>query len=354
MSKATSYWYQLRLTAAVRTDFYAALASMTGAAGRIPLGQALQEAQVEFERQRHVLHPLVQEILHRMKGGGKKNIKSLKLGDVLIGLVPPNEAMMIKAGEERGDPAMGLVQAAKHVRNEAELMSIVRSGLALVMLYTLAMIGIYFFFSFQIIPQMEQAAPRHLWPQTAKQFAFVADHIVFFSIGLLLILVGLYFCFEYLKNNLTGRTRNFLDSHVWPFTTIRLLNSSAVLSSLSGFINAGVPFQQAIDSISQNSNRYLSHKFSVIRKSIKQGKSDYVSLLSCQLLPKERAWMVSLYGRTSDFGHSLEHISDDFIKYSVSRTKTITSFVSYAGLVAVAASISWVAISLYAIVGSVK
>lgn len=354
MSNATSFWYRLRLTASVRTDFYSALASMTGPAGRIPLGQALQEAQIEFAKQKHLLHPLLQEILNRMKGGGKRRSQSLKLGDVLIGLVPPNEAMMIKAGEERGDPAMGLVQAAKHVRNEAELMSIVRGGLFLVMLYTVAMIAIYFFFSLQIIPQMEQAAPRHLWPQSARQFAFVADNIVFFSAALLSTLIALYFGFEYLKNNLTGRTRNFLDDHIWPFTTTRLINSSAVLSSLSGFIRAGVPFQMAIDAVSQNSNRYLNHKFSLVRKSIKQGKSDYVSLLSCQLIPQERAWMVSLYGRTSDFGQSLEHIADEFIKFSVAKTKTITSFVSIAGLVVVAASISWVAISLYAIVGSVK
>ncbi len=234
MKKIKRILFQIRLTTDIRAKLYGALASMTGPAGGIPLGAALSEMEAEYRKQKHFLHPLLQEVMRRMKGGGSKRVslegreaQTLKLGDVLLGLVPNNEAMIIRSGEEQGNISLGLLQAAKYARSQSEIIKIIRSGVSRVLWYALMMSVIYYYFSLEIIPQMEQAAPRHRWTQAAQSFGFVADHIIAFIIGFFLFIAFIYWAFNYLKKNLTGPVRNFLDRNIWPFTTVRLQMNSA-------------------------------------------------------------------------------------------------------------------------------
>lgn len=354
--------YRLRLTSAVRADFYSVLASLTGSAGRIPLGTALMEMESELRKQKHMLRPLLQEVVRRMHGGRRPmdhthahgGRASLKLGDALLAFVPAAEAMMIKAGEERGDVSTGLKQAAVIATSQAEVQSILRAGLFLVSLYAVVMVGIYFFYSAEIIPELERAVPRAKWPANARTFAYVADHIVAFSAGLFGLLALIWRLFIALNANLTGTTRNFLDEYVWPFTMSRRLHCFAVLSGLSGFVKTGVPFQTAIDSLASSASRYMRHKFQRVRHEVKLGRPDYVALLSCGLFPADSAWIINLYGRTADFGASLEHIADGYIDHLLKSAKKTTEIINVLGIMCVAALVMWISSTLYSMQGAIR
>ena len=362
MKRSTALLYKIRLTSDVRADFYGALSSLTGASGRIPLGTALVEMEAELRKQKHFLNPLLKEILSRMRGGKRvsirngngEGIKSLKLGDALLGYMPTNEAMMIKAGEERGDVSSGLKQAAKIAKSQAEIQSIIRAGMFMVLLYAIVMVGIYYFYSAEIIPVLEQSTPRAKWPRNAQLFAFVADHIIAFSAGLFGSLILIWRTFILLNAKLTGPIRDFFDDHLWPFTMSRSLNCYAVLSGLSGFVKTGVPFQTAIDSLSGSSSRYMKHKFQMVRHSVKLGRPDYVSLLSCGLFPKDQAWVIHLYGKTSDFGESLEHIANEYIDHLTKRAKKLTDIISVLGIMCVAGLVMWISSTLYSMSGTIR
>lgn len=352
--------YKVRLNSTVRADFYGVLSSLTGANGRIPLGTALVEMEAELRKQKHFLTPLLREVLSRMRGGKRvsirsgEGIKSLKLGDALIGYMPTNEAMIIKAGEERGDVSTGLKQAATIAKSQSEIQSIIRAGLFMVLLYAIVMVGIYFFYSAEILPELERAIPRAKWPKNAQLFAFVADHIVAFSAGLFASLIFIWRLFILLNANLTGTVRDILDDHVWPFTMSRRLHCFAVLSGLSGYVKSGVPFQTAIDGLSGSASRYMRHKFQMVRHSIKLGRPDYVSLLSCRLFPKDQAWIIHLYGKTSDFGESLEHIAGEYIEDLIKRAKKITDIISVLGIMFIASMVMWISSTLYSMQGSIR
>ncbi|WP_375576618.1 type II secretion system F family protein [Paracidovorax oryzae] len=354
--------YRLRLTSAVRADFYSVLASLTGTAGRIPLGTALVKMESELRKQRHLLRPLLQEVIRRMHGGrrpldassGHGGRTSLKLGDALLIFVPAAEAMMVKAGEERGDVSTGLKQAAVIATSQAEIQSIIRAGLFLVTVYAVVMVGIYYFYSAEIIPELERAVPRAKWPANAQAFAYVADHIFFFSAGLFALLAAVWRVFILLNANLTGATRNALDAYVWPFTMSRRLHCFAVLSGLSGFVKTGVPFQTAIDSLSSSASRYMRHKFQLVRHEIKLGRPDYVALLSCDLFPADRAWIINLYGQTADFGASLEHIADGYIDHLIKSAKKTTEIINVLGIMCVAALVMWISSALYSMQGAIR
>ncbi|WP_198970944.1 type II secretion system F family protein [Xylophilus sp. ASV27] len=361
MKRLTALAFKLRLTSAVRADFYGVLSSLTGSSGRIPLGTALVEMEAELRKQKHYLAPLLKEIVTRMRGGkrlsvrsGTEGVKSLKLGDALLGFMPVNEAMMIKAGEERGDVSMGLKQAARIAKSQADIQSIVRSGLFMVLLYAMVMVAIYYFYSAQIIPELERATPRAKWPRNAQVFAFVADHITAFSAALFGLLVLAWRLFIVANARLTGAVRDILDDHVWPFTMSRNMHCYAVLSGLSGFVKTGVPFQTAIDSMAGSSSRYMQHKFQIVRHSIKLGRPDYVSLLSSRLFPKDQAWIIQLYGKTSDFGESLEHIANGYIDNLLKRAKRLTDVISIVGVMCVAALVTWISSTLYSMQSAIR
>lgn len=196
--------FQIRLTTDIRAKLYGALASMTGPAGGIPLGAALSEMESEYRKQKHFLHPLLQEVMRRMKGGGSKRVslegreaQTLKLGDVLLGLVPNNEAMIIRSGEEQGNISLGLLQAAKYARSQSEIIKIIRSGVSRVLWYALMMSVIYYYFSLEIIRKWskrlqgtdgrKQPKVLDLWQITSLLSLLVSFYLLLSFIGRLTI-----------------------------------------------------------------------------------------------------------------------------------------------------------------------
>lgn len=353
--------FNLRLTSETRANLYGALASMTGPAGGLALGMALSEMEDEFRKQKHYLHPLILEIIRRMKGGGAKRksysdsaTKTLRLGDVLMGLVPSNEAMLIRSGEEQGNISYGLAQAATHASGQSELIQIIRSGVSRFVLYAVMMVAIYFLFSIEILPQMDEAVPRSKWSIAAQRFGYIADHIIIVCIGFLLSLLLLYIAFNFMRKNLTGRTRAFLDKHIWPFTTVRLMNSSATLSSLSGFLRTGVPFKTALMSMSEGADPYMMSKLDHIKRLTQQGKEPHIALTTSDLFPEEHKWIIRVYGRTTDFGSALENIAKQFYDLAIKKAKTTAVIAEILGTLAIAFSILWIAATIYGIVGSLK
>lgn len=346
---------RLFITASVRREWYEVLASMTDGVARMNISTVLKEMQHEFKNTSHPMAPVVQQVITRMTGGrGSVAIESLRLGDSLKGLVPDNEAMMVKAGEERGELSRGLRQASFYVGSSDELVSLLRTSVATFAMYALGIVAMNLFFSFNLLPQMEKSSPRYRWPSFAQSYGWVADHMIIVSIIALLLCVGMWFLGRYLIINWRGKGRDFADQYIWPFTTARLMNASALLMGLSGFVKTGAPFSEAIAHVSHGAAPYMRSKYQLIKRGLKDGKPDYEALLSAKLVPAEREWIIRSYGKTADFGSALEQVSKDFMKYAVRRTAVMSKGLNVAFLIVVAANIGWVGSTVAAIVKSVR
>ena len=356
MSDKLPFHQRIRIGWRDRQEMYEVLGVMTGPQGGIALNTALKDMEIEFRESKHPLYPLIKELNHRMRGGRSTSSKSTSLfmGDCLQGLVPANEAMMIRAAESRGSVSQGLLHASEYVGAIKELVSIIRQSMFLIVIYIVAILGLYAFFSYSILPQLSDTIPRHKWPKYAQNFGWVADHlyiIVPAVIGFVLVAV---FISRYLMANMTGNTRTFLDKHIWPFTTQRLLNASALLAGLSGFFSAGVPFSSAISALKKSSDRYMQSKHHIIQGELQEGKNDHNALLATELIPRKFAWIVSCHGRTSGFGVKLGDISKQFISHAIQKAKQTASVLFFAGLFMVGMNLLWVIISFYGIVQQIK
>ena len=350
-----SFLERLQIDAKVRREWYDVLASMTDDKTRMAVSSALRKMSKEFETTRHPMAPLVRELILRMTGGGRSGAsESLRLGDSLKGLVPANEATMIKSGEQLGDVSRGLRQASYYVGSSDGLVEQVRTALALSGTYALVIFAMYVFFSIDLLPQMELVSKRSSWPIAAQRFGYVADHIFLFGGIVGAVAVGLWTLVKYLSKNWFGRGRDFADRHIWPFTTIRLMNASGLLLSLSGYVQAGSPFDAAIDSMAESADPYMLNKFHAIRRAGRSGKEDFNALLESGLVPKERAWIIRCYGETSDFGLAIEKIAREFVSYATDRTARMAKRLNLVALFLVAANIGWVAMTVASIVKSVK
>lgn len=350
-------WQRFRITTKMRKEMYGLLASMTAKdGGGIPIATGLRDMDIEFAASNHALSPLLREVNRRMRGESsvKGQSLSLRLGDCLIGLVPDNEAMMIKAGEDQGDIARGLRTAESFVGATEKLIETVRAGLFLVGIYVVMVIAMFIGFSLAILPQMEATVERKFWPGYAKAFGFVADHMIIFVVCVLAFLTLVVFIFNHMRKNMVGHVRQKLDEYLWPFTTVRLLNSSAMLAGLSGFLQAQVPFQTAINTMSRSADRYMQDKYRQMNIFIRNGSRDYEAVLGCKLIPREYGWIIGMSGKTSDFAQKLDHIATEFIKYAVKRTERTVVYMNFAGMALVAANIAWIALSMFGIVMSLK
>lgn len=346
---------RLFITGAVRREWYEVLASMTDGVTRLNVSTVLKEMQHEFKTARHPMFPVVQQVITRMTGGRSSvAIESLRLGDSLKGLVPDNEAMMVKAGEERGELARGLRQAAFYVGSSDELVGLLRAAVASFAMYALGIIAMNLFFAFNLLPEMEKSSPRHRWPGFAQTYGWVADHMIIVAIAALFICLGMWFLVKYLIVNWHGKGRDFADQYVWPFTTARLMNSSALLMGLSGFVKTGAPFSEAIANVSNGAAPYMRSKFQLIKRGLKEGKPDYEALLVAKLVPQEREWIIRSYGKTSDFGKALEQVAQDFMKYALKRTAVMSKGLNLVFMIIVAANIGWVGSTVAAIVKAVR
>ena len=346
---------RIQIDAKVRKEWYDVLASMTDDKTRMAVSSALRKMNEEFKATRHPMAPLVKELIVRMTGGGRRGATdSLRLGDSLKGLVPANEATMIKSGEQLGDVSKGLRQASYYVGSSDGLVEQVRMAMALSGTYALVVFAMYVFFSIDLLPQMELVSKRTSWPIAAQRFGFVADHIIAFGCIAGALIVGAWILVKYLARNWHGRGRDFADRNIWPFTTIRLMNSSGLLLGLSGFIQAGSPFDAAIGSMSETADPYMKTKFQAIRRAGKSGKEDFNALLESGLIPRDRAWIIRCYGETADFGEAIEKIAREFVTYATAKTARMAKRLNLVAMFLVAANIGWVAMTVASIVKSVK
>lgn len=350
---ALTFVQRLQIDARARKEWYGVLSSMTDDKTRIPVSAALRKMIEEFKAQRHPMGPLVGELIKRMTGGSSAS-GSLRMGDSLKGLVPANEATMVKAGEELGDISRGLRQAAYYVGSTDGLVSQVRTATSLSMTYLMILFALYAFFAIELLPQMEAVNKRVNWPVAAQRFGFVSDHIFIIG-GIVACLVAVvWFLVKWLARNWTGRGRDFADRYIWPFTTIRLMNASGMLLGLSGFIQAGSPFDAAIGHMAEAADPYMLDKYKGIRRAGKSGKEDFNALLSVGLIPDDRAWIIRCYGETADFGLAIEKIAREFVEYATEKTERLAKRLNLFLMGFVALNIGWVAMTVASIVKSVK
>lgn len=323
-----------------------------------PVFDVLDEMGSEFARIRHPLSPVVSEAMARMRGGGTDVRAEAQdrrtFGKVLLGLVPDNEAMLIDAGESSGRLADGCQRAAEYMQSMKRLRSEVTDPLKEPLFLFALLIGVLVFFSLQVLPAFSQMAPRATWPAYSQWYGRLADLAIPIAIASVATLVVLGGWFSWAAANWTNTMRTTADKGLWPFTLLTQMNSASMLTSLAGFVAAGVPFGQAVDRLSGSANAYMRTIYGQLTMELRSGRSPYDAITALHIVPKGQHWLIRLYGRSTDFSGAMERLAKETIDVAIGRTKTAFGVLNLVLKILVAGFILWSLGSMFGVVDTVR
>jgi toxin co-regulated pilus biosynthesis protein E len=222
------------------------------------------------------------------------------LASQLQGLVPDNEAMLIQAGDVSGKLALGLENAAKLLGAKQALYLTLQGALIKPLTYFVSLCALLLYFSWVIFPQFEAVLPKANWSSGMLELAWVADHVV----TLILVFVGnlglLMAWFYWALPGLIHPWRVVLDRHCFPFNVYATLSGSYFLTALSGFIDAGLPFSNAVQSIRACANPYLTHQCDLLLMSLKRGQTPARALTQISIIARPFHWLILVYAMSLD------------------------------------------------------
>lgn len=346
---------RFRITAKHRQDWYRAMSKACGDGKSVYV--VLERLATEYSRTRHPLAPLLRELIRRMtgvQGGGAMKGARVTIGTDLIGLVPTNEANLIDAGESSGKMEVGFLRAAEYLQATQRLKNEILDPLKEPVFLLLLLMGVLTFFSYQILPTFENIAPRANWPRGAQWYGAIADKAMLMSLVLLVLLVGGSYLFMRAAANWTGPRRVMADRYVFPFTLVTQVNSAALLTSLSGFVSAGVKFDVALAQLASTSSRYMKMIYGQLKTSMRNAAQPEEALCALHIMPRSYHWMIRLYGDSSDFAGAMARISEEVIEFAIVRTRGTFVVVNMLLKILVAGFIIWTMGSLFGIVQAVK
>lgn len=351
-----TFYQRLRISSSVRVEWYRALEAFCR--DQLPIAATLSDMQEEFARINHPMLPVVREVLLRMRGGraadtpGQGKIQSL--GVALAGLVPNNESSLIEAGETSGDVSLGLQRAAEYTEANVRLLREIRGPMMAPAFLMFMLIGILVFLAHWVLPTFAQISARARWPGYARAYGMLADNAI--VVAVIVIVGGVLLTTIYLRliKTWTGDLRDTLDQRLWPFTAVAQINSAAMLMSLSGFIQAGMPFANAIDQLARGSTPYMRDVYRRIHTELRKGRRPDQALAAAHIIDRKFKWMLRLYAKTSEFAPALGNISNRFTEFAISRSSAVFKVIGFGVQLLVVGFIAWTMLSMFGILQSVK
>jgi type II secretory pathway component PulF len=296
-----------------RLDWYRALAKIAN--DGLPLFDALDRMAVQFAKTNHPLTPLVQTVLLRIRGAGAAKLTDQRrtLGTELMGMVPDSEAMLIQAGESSGNVAAGFTNAAELVEAKGALTASMIGALLTPVAYIAGLIGLLMWFSIKLLPKFEGSRPRDLWPYQAQLLGSIADHVYWIAGGVAVVLTAATVLLVWLSPNWATETREQFDRHVFPFNLIASLYGASLLTSIAGYINAGIPFADAVKNIGDAASPYIEMQCSKLTMFMKSGKRPEDALLELSLIHPRYHWIISVYGMSADASLAYKTIAQEMV-----------------------------------------
>lgn len=350
---------RIAITAKHREDWYRAMGKT--ADDGLPQIEVLNRMQRNFSKTKHPMSPLIRELLRRLQGGGTKTKSNLgaatlrTVGTEINGLVPPSESMLILAGDQSGRKADGFYNAAEHVASQGKMLGTITASLAKPIGYLLAVFTLLLFFSIKILPAFEKGRPREIWPSEAKLLGLVADHVFFIAGGSFCLIILLGILLAWLIPNWTGQNRDWADRHLFPFPLVASINGASLLTSIAGYISAGIPFIDAISNIGKGGSPYMLNQCNRVISMIRNGKRPEECLLSIPIVQSRYHWLIDVYGMSSDASAAYKTIAAEMVSRTQDFIRNIFDRVIGNLLLAfIGAMLMWIYLSMFAIVDATR
>ena len=267
--------------------------------------------------------------------------------------MPSTESTLIHAGIEAGKAYEGFENAADVLANSGKLRNSILGALVSPAVQIAALMGVLLFMSFRLLPRFEASRPRKLWPADAQLLGTIADYSVLISAGVAALIAALVFFIVVVAPKWAGPRREWCDRNLPLFGLIAAANGATLLTTLAGFVGAGMDFTTAIQKIRENSTPYIRYQCEKLIGLLRKGERPEAALAHLAVIPPRYHWIISVYGMSGDASGAYKKIAGEM----VARTqKVVTTLfgrvVSPLLMLMVAGMILWIYSSLFDIAES--
>jgi type II secretory pathway component PulF len=113
-----------------------------------------------------------------------------------------------------------------------------------------------------------------------------------------------------------------------------------VLTSISSLIAAGIPFATSVERMIAASSPWEKSRLSRILLAMRKGTHEGEALIKSGFFKNRERWLISVYGKRSNFSASLESLSEKTLEKTIAKTNLVFNILQNIMLIMIAILVS--------------
>lgn len=251
---------------------------------------------------------VISEILQNMSAGSR-------FSDALKPMIPPEEFLLISAGEKSGALAQNIALCVLTIRDTAEITSSVRGAVSTPFIYVAMLLGLFYALGAGMLPTLEDVAPVTDWSasgQTLHALAtFIVNYIGYILFTIFFLIFGLIYS---LPNLRTDFRYDYLDN-VNPFKMYRTIQATFFLLAFGSLLSSGIKTSESLKFLHENAKPYTKKHIAHMIQRLSSG-AQASEVIATRFLG-DSADDIELYGLSGQFDEALINTAN----HSKKRTK---------------------------------
>lgn len=231
----------------------------------IDIYRALQMVAARAQRTKDPLAPMYFDWLRKIGNGND-------FSDAVEGWVPDDERMLIIAGERGAALANGIRMAGDVADRMSRIRKAVMGELATPLFLILAGVAILLFAAYSIVPGLEKAMPRKVWPDSLRNIGMLTDFVRNWGLVTLVLVGGLSAAVIASLGRWFDDLRIKLDHYLLPYPIYREFRAAGFLIALSALMSSGIDLAASIKIIRDRSNNWMRGHLNRILSRISAGE----------------------------------------------------------------------------------
>lgn len=264
----------------------------------------------------------------------------VSFSEALVGWVPDEEVMLIKASESSGQLADGIEQAMEAAKTISLIVNTAKSAAIMPLIMIAMAYGSVLMMANTLLPNIAGIVPFEDWPAASMPFKYFADFVSKYDILFSVLIVSSIIVSFGTLTIFHGVVRGRFDK-VAPWSLHRAITSAQFLSSLSAMLERGIAPFQALIQLRQCVTPYLGWHIDAILETFQEEGDISAALVTSNLFEWETRLVIKTTADDSDFKSNIAMLANDTIEDVL---KTVTSFakiVQVVFLLTIGAFILW-------------
>jgi type II secretory pathway component PulF len=273
----------------------------------------------------------------RIAAGGKSHPETIALGEwsktlnngrhlseSLAGWVPPDERMLISAGEQSGNMAGALVSVARVLEARKEINAAVVKGLAYPFFLLVMSFGVLYLFGFKIVPAFTTGALKNAhWTGMALGMINVSLFIREWLWLIAVLFFGGIGTFFATLSVFDGRLRVKLDRYA-PYSIYRIIQGSSWLIAMAALVEAGMRIENALNEMAENARPWLRARLSACAVEMSSGRNlgDALHRTGYEFPDREIIDDLAVYSGLGGFDEALAILGKEWLEESVAQIQS--------------------------------